>query len=67
MTEVKFKKFEWDWKEAGPDWIEINIWIQELGTQPYFYRYDTDNDSYGVLVADKKLMDIEVDLLVEED
>jgi hypothetical protein len=64
MTEVRFKKFEWDWKDQ-PDWDEINEFVHSLGTIPYFYQVDTHSDSYGVLVADKKLMDGEVKLLVE--
>ncbi len=66
MTEVKFKKFEWDWKEGGPNWDEVNDFIKEINCRPYFYAYDTDSDSYGVLVADQALMDVEVELLIED-
>jgi hypothetical protein len=67
MTKVQFKKFEWDWKEGGPNWDEVNEFIKTIKTTPYFYKYDTNSDSYGVLVADTELMEVEVDLLVEED
>lgn len=67
MTEIRFRKFEWDWKEGGPNWDEVNEYIHSLGVIPYFYQCDTDSNSYSVLVADKKLMDVEVELLAEED
>lgn len=66
MITVKFRKFEWDWK-GSPDWDEINKFIkEELRTIPCFYSYDTENDSYGVLVADQPLLEEEIDLLVDE-
>lgn len=67
MTEVQFKKFEWDWKEGGPDWDEVNEFIKTINRRPFFYKYDTDSDSYGVLVADRELMEVEVDVLAEGD
>jgi hypothetical protein len=66
MTLVRFKQFQWDWKDE-PDWDKINEYIKEIGTTPYFYRYATNSDSCGVLVSDTPLIPEEVELLAEED
>lgn len=64
--EVRSKTFEWDWKEPGPDWDEVNEWIGEIvrsGRRPWTYKVDTGSDSYAIVVADEKLLQEEADLL----
>lgn len=62
MKEVRTKTFEWDWKENGPDWEQVNEWIGQLGCRPFFYQVETGMDSYAIVVVDRKLLQEEADL-----
>lgn len=65
MIEVRSKTFEWDYKESGPNWDEVNEWIAELGCRPFFYGVDTGSDSYAIVVTDKVVLQEEAELLYE--
>lgn len=64
MTEVKYRIFSWDWKDQ-PNWEEITKFVQSLPVA-YFHQVNTGDDDFAVLVADKKLIPEESQLLYEK-
>lgn len=66
MTGVRFKVFSWDYKDQ-PNWEEITKFVQWLyPSLAHFHPVDTDSDSWAVMIADKKLLPVEVELLFED-
>lgn len=64
MTEVKYRVITWDRKDQ-PNWKEITTFVHTLPVA-YFHKVETGSDSWAVLIADKKLLPEEVELLYED-